>query len=375
MPQHNQMIYQQQQQQYAPTRSMQLSETGVQNLAQPRIDHIDSAGSSQDYRSLPYMGDASGNSMAYPAAPAFRAPIHNIPPGFANQQPVIPEETNDFNPDPEPASESQDPEYGQQQSSTSLNDYSDEQSRRTSMDVPPFVPNAHGQTSVPPLPPPPAHLADRSSTGGAKQMSSSSPVNRSRGPVEPHMADSFNAFSPINDYDDLPQRDTSNSDMQAQNLRGPPHQFGALPRSPPDFGAPTNSAAPSGRTAPDASNTASHNKQQQSGPATSANVGDGPAQTSSIGGDPQKAGFIANLAGSVRGLLPKSNSKQMILPDDSSKTIVYDNERKTWIDTTKGEDEQQEDYNEPPPMMPPTRQPPNSYSLGSKSTKNRYPRA
>lgn len=102
----------------------------------------------------------------------------------------------------------------------------------------------------------------------------------------------------------------------------------------------------------------------------------GPVAGTSTGNsnDPaaQQASLFANLAGSVRSLLPKSNSKQMILPDDSNKNIVYDEGEGRWVDKTKSGDQDDPDVEEPPPMAP--IKSPTNYSYAARKANARYPK-
>lgn len=86
---------------------------------------------------------------------------------------------------------------------------------------------------------------------------------------------------------------------------------------------------------------------------------------------PLQSGFLTNLVGTAKALLPKSNSKPMILPDDKEKTLYFDTELQMWVDKEEGVSNKPE-LTAPPPVAKSTQQP-TSYTMGQRSTKSRYP--
>lgn len=235
------------------------------------------------------------------------------------------QEVTDFN--PEPVAEDRN-HYDAQPSYP--NDEVDDLSRRSSvqpMDVPVFSPPSFG--------PPNIGLPERQLP---RSMTSSSPVNKNRDSMQSNAnLDSFNAFSPINDYEDLPRG--GKFDVNQGSMSATQQNSG-------DTRMSKNSAKED-----NPNSTEARDKSQQSN---------------------SQAGFLTNLVGSAKALLPKSNSKPMILPDDRSKSIVFDEDKKKWIDTSKGEAQDDEDMMDAPPVMKPTQKPLN-YSMAPKSTKSRYP--
>lgn len=297
----------------------------------------------QDFPSLPYQDDgtyiSSQNALLPPRAQPPSRTSNNIPPPpiTFNPTPTI-EEVNDFDP---VLAQTAIPDRFQhkpplQHQQLSYNDYSNESSRRPSMDmpVPSRLSNFHTSTSMP----------ERIQ----KEMTSSSPLNHHKESVQvnPNIADSFNAFSPINQYDDLPRPSPENIGNQI----------------PQAYATSANDTVQDGGNRSAINNNANKNMEHKS-------------QSGGGVGDPQQAGFLANLVGSAKALLPKNTSKQMILPDDRSATIVFDKEKNRWVDTTKPDGDDNNDLIEPPPMMTGGGfKPPASYSA-PKTTKSRYPKS
>jgi len=288
-----------------------------QNETQP--DHIDST--QNNYPSLPYQGEGlymRGHSHSQ----NLQQPRYDIPPPQFNQGPV-PEEIFDYNPESTPMPNQIDERTAYEPNQSY--DQPDESSRRKSatVDTPVYSPPSFGPSTT--------------SGHDRNQMASSSPVHRNRDSMQSNqMGESFNSpFSPINEYDDLPRRD-SDLGRKASMVNSVPSNEHVMGGS-------------SGTT-----NSSSNNKSQSAGD--------------------QQTGFLSNLVGSAKALLPKSNSKQMILPDDSSKSIVYDDKKGAWVDTNQPTDAGGAGLGEAPPPMN-VAQPPASYSFAPKSAKTRYPKA
>lgn len=277
-------------------------------------DYPDSAHS--NYPSMPYQGDGAYNMD------------QNYVQGRYMQQnyvnPPIQEEVNDFSPEVDtmpPQSE----ERNLYNPQPAYNDYSEDLSRRPSasqsMEAPVFSPPQ-------PQAPPGMALQERPNQ---KQMTSSSPVHKGTESMPHMMGDSFSSpFSPINREEDI------------QNKEGNQSRRASLQQ--------TNSA--NEHMAPGASSSnPSGNKLQN------------PAE--------QQASFFTSLVGRAKAVLPKSNSKHMILPDDSNKTIVYDANKGGWVDTTQPESTGAGAADEAPPMFRASEPP--KYSFAAKSSKMRYP--
>lgn len=289
-------------------------------------DMIDSG--QNDYTSLPYQSET-----AYPSLnQTFPHSRQYIPPPIFNQKPIQ-EETTDFNPEPSPSAQLDDNTknmYEPQQNPNFIN-YSNDSSRRASasasqsMDMPLFSPPTFGQ--------PGTTLSEQRS--GQKLMTSSSPVhsnNRDSMQSNPPQGDPFNTpFSPINEYDDLPRQD---------------------PAARATSGASTSTGL-------------GDSHQNASGSGAQSNSNNSKPQSA---GD-QQSGIFSGLLGTAAKLLPKSNSKQMILPDDSQKRMIYDDSKNRWVDTSKPEGEQDEEIDDAPPIMA-IAKPPTTYTIGSKK---RYP--
>lgn len=280
----------------------------------------------------------------------------------------ISEETTDFNPESEPqpgddmnAYEAQHHHHNsvQQQHSADYPDYSNTNSRRASA--------IHQSMDVPVFSPPPAQfgMQDRAAAppqlASAKGMQSSSPVNKrdSRDSSMMHhsnplMADSFNnPISPINEYDDYrSQQPPTDSEPLSQ------------PPPPPPSSSQNNHRTSAGESASPRNRTNSGSGDQPAGGSSKSQQGSLQPQTS----------FLGQLVGSAKALLPKSNSKQMILPDDSSKSIVYDDKTGAWVDTTAPESQADSNGADAPPILG-VPKPPTNYSFAVKSSKSRYPKA
>lgn len=283
----------------------------------------------------------------------------NIPQQAMFYQGQAQEEVTDFNPEPSPPHfEDKSLPY---ESHRSYNDYSNEPSRRPSMSQqqqpqpPQYYQPQQQQRSMdanvfsPPVATQPnSSMYDRATK---PPMTSSSPVDkigREKVPGNPPGESFTSPYSPINENDDLPRPDTDFSPRGsivnnnfAQNQPQQQHQ---------------NQQREVSQGASNASNNNNNNSNNKSQPV----------------GDQQQASFLSNLFGSAKTLLPKSNSKQMILPEDSKKSIIFDHERNTWVDTTEPEGQESVDANDAPPVMNvPT--PPN-YSFAKKATTGkRYP--
>lgn len=263
-------------------------------------------------------------------------PMQNLP---LNQQPIT-EEITDFNPEPEPSYYD---EQGKLQDDL-RNDYSEETSRRTSIDTPAQPLRQQNY----PYPVEPDH--------NAKTMTSSSPVQKTfePRPSQPPMSDSFSVMSPINETQ-------------------PP---GYIKSSASYNSSLVNETKPQGLGHSSSSNinsSSSNNISSNQRTSGARNLtSDGPKSTNNQPATEHRSGLLTNVLGSVGALLPRSNSKQMILPDDSKKNIEYDEERGAWIDKSNP-DAESAITNEPPPMMP-VQNPP-SYSFANRSTKARYPKS
>lgn len=162
-----------------------------------------------------------------------------------------------------------------------------------------------------------------------KVMKSSSPVNKNR----ESMGDSF-PFSPIQENIDPQSNDTSRR----------------------------NSVVPN-----DISNNepiAQQPQPQQSQPSSSGNN-----SKSQSSGD-QQNNFLTSLMGTAKSLLPKSNSKPMILPDDTNKTIDYDSNLGKWVNRSDPNGALEDEVTDAPPKM--NTAGPSQYSFKKSQTK-RYP--
>lgn len=161
-----------------------------------------------------------------------------------------------------------------------------------------------------------------------KAMKSSSPVNMNRD----SMGDSF-PFSPIHE----------NVDPQSNNSS---RRESVIPNE-----------------------VSSNNQMVQQQPQASTSDNNSKSQPS---GDQQKnflAGF-SSLMGTAKSLLPKSNSKPMILPDDTNKAIDYDPNLGKWVNRSDPNGALEDEVTDAPPLM--NNAGPPQYSF-KKSSRGRYP--
>lgn len=189
--------------------------------------------------------------------------------------------------------------------------------------------------------------------GDGLEMTSSSPVNKGLDSMPPMMSDSITSpFSPINEEDEYPPSDGFDSRRTSiQQPQSLPPQL--QPQNPQQIQQNLGGeGSSSGQNEPSSGNNG--NKSQQH----------------AAGGE-QPSGLFTSLFGSAKALLPKSNSKPMILPDDSKKSYVYDSEKQAWVDKNQPESSETTNTAEPPPMFSTNKQ--TNYSFPTKSSKRRYP--
>lgn len=113
----------------------------------------------------------------------------------------------------------------------------------------------------------------------------------------------------------------------------------------------------------------SNNQMVQQQPQASTSDNNSKSQPS---GDQQKnflAGF-SSLMGTAKSLLPKSNSKPMILPDDTNKAIDYDPNLGKWVNRSDPNGALEDEVTDAPPLM--NNAGPPQYSF-KKSSRGRYP--
>lgn len=283
-----------------------------------QYDYMDTP--QNDYPSIPYQGES-----------VYQQFNQNIPSQF--NQLAIKEEVNENEPEesPQDLDSNSNVQYDnyrtQPQQQNSYNDQSNEPSRRPSasqsIDGPLFSPPGFG--------PPSMHYQSH------KTMTSSSPVNKTNtskdgygGGQQSKMADSFSTpYSPIDYNGSLPANnsigDTTNESHQASAQTTRPSQSDKQPL------------------------------QQSSGD--------------------QQAGFLKNIIAGARNILPKSNSKPMILPDDSEQPIKFDQDTGRWVDSTNPNASDGIDPNDAPPTMNIASPPNYSFDFQRARPKNRYARS
>lgn len=280
-------------------------------------------------------------------------------------QPPIPEETTDFNPEPEPQQLDGYDRHQEQKVSAATNDYSNETSRRTSLDA--SVQPAQRQQAYP-YPPEPEHITTRT-------MTSSSPVQKnhdSSRPSQPLMSDSFSVLSPINPSD-------------TNQVQPPLTHPNNVPSSSWNNTSSANEAMNSPSSGITSQNYNSNNNTNSSMNTNNNNInnqrtaGKEPSKTntSQRANSENRPGLLTNVLGGVGALfpnLPRTNSKKMILPDDSDPSIQYDEAKGAWVDKSNP-DGVADIVNEPPPMMPAQKVPCYSFNAHVKSAKTRYPKS
>lgn len=295
--------------------------------------------SRNDISALDYT-DTSRFNHSYPAgdvtnqfnyAPSDQNNPQSLIQNYPLTQQRIPEETTDFNPEPESPHDEYPRTADDPGNSGYANDYSEGASRRTSIDAP-VQPLRQQNYSYPTEP-----------EHATKTMTSSSPVQKTieYHPQQPPMSDSFSVMSPINM-------------AEAQPISGYSRPSASYNTSVVN----ETKSQPTGQVSDNNINSSSNNNNNSNQRSKSSNSQ--PAAE-------QKSSLLNNLL----PFLPRSNSKQMILPKDTEKTIEYDEERGAWIDKSNP-DAESAITNDAPPMMPSQSAP--SYSFANKSTKARYPR-
>lgn len=321
-----------------------------------------------------YSVGGSSNSSQYNYYQTSRTSHHNrtipqqqvVPPQNMpfNHQPPIPEETTDFNPEPEPQQlDGYDRQQDDQRISAASNDYSNEPSRRTSLDAPVQPPQ---RQQAYPYPPEPEHATSRT-------MTSSSPVQKTS-ESRPPMSDSFSVWSPIN--------------LSDTNQVQPPSTYATQPNNVPTSSNNASLANEAINSPPSGLTSQNYNSNNAgSGTTTTTNnnnninnrtSGKEPSKTntSQQANSEQRPGLLTNVLGGVGAFFPRTNSKkEMKLPDDSDPSIQYDEAKGAWVDKSNP-DASADIVNEPPPMMPVAQKVPSySFTAHVKSAKTRYPKS
>lgn len=168
-------------------------------------------------------------------------------------------------------------------------------------------------------------------------------------------APTFDApYSPINENDNLQQQSPS-AGSHRQSKTNDYYQHPARETPPIGNKSTDQQAATSSKQVPNGNSN-------------------GPKAEPRPAGD-QQTSLFQNIFGKV---LPKSNSKPMILPDDREPKLVYDEVKGTWIDKENPEATGNADIVDAPPVFDPNSGPKiaPSYSFAAinKSSKSRYPK-